>query len=238
MSSPFEFKRFSIVDDACAMKLGTDAVILGAWVDIPDKINIIDAGCGCGILSLMLAQRSSTAKITAIDIDREACSNARINFEASPFAGRISLVCDDILKSFPNQASPKLIISNPPFFTEEIHSPDKMRALARHGEGFNIRKLIELSAAVMNEDDSLAFISTAEAEDDIEYQLSLNRLTPVHKTTVVSREGKKPFRILWQAEVDSKTRKLRKDTLLIRDKSNCYTIDYINLTSPFYLHLK
>lgn len=245
----FEFKRFAVYDDRCAMKVGTDAVILGSWVDVTasfwkdrqvfNNLNIIDAGCGSAILSLMMAQRSPYANIIAVDIDREACKDAEKNVGASPWSDRIKIVCADISEQTPEMDSPKLIISNPPYFKEPLQSPDALRAQARHGNGFDVRTLIELSVPhLIYPCDSLAFISPAERESEIDFILSVNRLIPVRKTSVYSNPRKAPIRILWQVAKDLPSKYLiTNDTLLIRDTNNDYTEQYVALTSQFYLHL-
>lgn len=102
MANPyFQFKKFTIRHDKCAMKVGTDAVLLGAWADTASCKNILDIGTGTGIIALMLAQRSC-ADIDAIDIDKEACIQAEENVAASPFAGRIKVIpasCADFARS-------------------------------------------------------------------------------------------------------------------------------------------
>lgn len=233
----FDFKQFSLYDTHCAMKIGTDAVLLGSWVSIPLKAEILDAGCGSGILALMAAQRSPTSRIIAIDIDPAACDDARRNVAASPWQERIEVRCCDLTEGLPPLGSPRLILSNPPFFHEELRSGDRARALARHGEGFDVRMLIELCYnRLTSACDSVAFISPADREGEIEFLLELKRLSVYRKTHVYSREGKAPYRILWQAGCDAALRP-QKDVLTIRDKDNNYTSDYIQLTSEFYEHL-
>ena len=122
MANPyFQFKKFTIRHDKCAMKVGTDAVLLGAWADTASCKNILDIGTGTGIIALMLAQRSC-ADIDAIDIDKEACVQAEENVAASPFAGRIKVIpasCADFARSMA-QKKYDLIVSNPPYFNVRI----------------------------------------------------------------------------------------------------------------------
>lgn len=234
----FTFKQFEIDDSACAMKVGTDGVLLGSWTHVEEACNIVDAGCGSGLISLMMAQRSVRARIFAVDIDPAAVLCSQFNVDASPWSYRIEVIQNDITKSFPEAAfSPLLIISNPPFFNEPLKSPDGGRALARHGESFGIGTLIELaSRRLKSNEDSLAFISPANRRDEIEWLLSCARLTPKHVTTVYSKEGKDALRILWQVIpekfVDGPC---KTDTLCIRNLNNEYSAEYQNLTSPFYL---
>lgn len=234
----FKFKQFEVDDSACAMKVGTDGVLLGCWTDIEEACNIVDAGCGSGLISLMMAQRSDRSRIFAVDIDQSAVRSCQFNVDASPWSSRIEVIQNDITESFPEAAySPLLIISNPPFFNEPLKSPDGGRALARHGESFGINSLIELAShRLQGNSDSLAFISPANRRDEIEWLLSCARLMPKHVTTVYSKEGKNALRILWQVIpekfVDGPC---MTDTLCIRNRDNEYSVEYQQLTSPFYL---
>ncbi|MDR1381793.1 MAG: methyltransferase, partial [Tannerella sp.] len=126
----FQFRQFSVRHDRCAMKVGTDGVLLGAWVSVGDgTLSVLDIGTGTGLIAMMIAQRNAAAAVDAIDIDREACEQASENIENSPFKGRISV----IHQSFPEYATAKkygLIVSNPPFFARSLKSPDGKRNMA------------------------------------------------------------------------------------------------------------
>lgn len=218
------------------MKVGTDGVLLGCWTHIPASgfATIIDAGCGCGLLALMMAQRTCCANITGIDIDPGAVADARDNVAASPWNSRVEILGGDILGWHPEAPHPLLIISNPPFFTETLRSPDGERALARHGDTFGVRELIDWSAGLMTEvNDRLAFIAPADRDAEIEYHLAIARLNPLRRCSVSSREGRKPIRTLWEA--GTAPLPCRKSHLDIRDISNTLTPGYIALTSDFYL---
>ena len=218
------------------MKVGTDGVLLGCWTHIPASgfASIIDAGCGCGLLALMMAQRTSWANITGIDIDPGAVADAHDNVAASPWSGRVKILEGDVLGCKPEVAHPLLIISNPPFFTETLRSPDGERALARHGDTFGVRELIEWSAGLMTEDDDrLAFIAPADRDAEIDYHLAIARLNPLRRCSVSSRKGRKPIRTLW--ETGRVPVPCIKSHLDIRDSSNTLTPEYLALTSAFYL---
>ncbi len=233
----FDFKQFTVDDSQCAMKVGTDAVILGCWVSIPEDAQILDAGCGCGILALMMAQRSAKSKILAVDIDEKACEDARNNVANSPWIDRVEVVCADLTTRTPALESPKLIISNPPFFKETLRSSDRSRALARHGESFDVLKLIDLCEPYLSSaSDSVAFIAPAERDEEIEFYLSLKKLDVNRKMYVKSKEGRPPYRILWQVgrQLSSPTEIAE---LVIRNSDGMYTSQYVDLTSEFYTHL-
>ncbi len=218
------------------MKVGTDGVLLGCWTHIPASgfATIIDAGCGCGLLALMMAQRTSWANITGVDIDPGAVADAHDNVASSPWSDRVKILEGDVLGCKPEVVHPLLIISNPPFFTETLRSPDGERALARHGDTFGVRDLIEWSAGLMTEDDDrLAFIAPADRDAEIDYHLAIARLNPLRRCSVSSREGRKPIRTLW--ETGRAPLPCIKSQLDIRDTTNTLTQEYIALTSAFYL---
>lgn len=137
MGEGFSFKQFSIRQDRCGMKVGTDGVLLGAWATGGD--NILDIGTGTGLIALMMAQRFAHARVTAIDIDTGACRQARENADESPFKERIEIK-NHSLQLFTSGhvesgAKPfDAIVCNPPFFTSELKSPSAQRSLARHAD--------------------------------------------------------------------------------------------------------
>ena len=233
----FNFEQFSVDDSHCGMKIGTDAVLLGAWADVSFAREIVDVGCGSGVIALMMAQRNNNGRVLAVDVNHDACLDAIANTEKSPWADRVEVIEADITKSFPSVSHPLLIVSNPPFFNEKLRSPDAGRALARHGDEFTVKELIEISAANMTElSDSLAFIAPTSRTDEIDFLLSLNRLSPRRVCTVYSREGKASIRTLWQVGLDgADAPRMKKEELYIRNSDNSFTRAYIDLTSEFYL---
>ena len=233
----FHFKQFSVDDSRCGMKIGTDAVLLGAWTATEHARTIVDAGCGSGVISLMMAQRSRAEKIIAVDISHEACLDATDNAFRSPWSERVEVVENDVTQFFPVVSHPLLIISNPPFFNEQLHSPDADRALARHGNDFTVTELIAIADRNINHpDDSLAFIAPTGRTDEIEFQLSLHRLTVGRICKVFSREGKESIRTLWQVWRESPSApSLHRGSLYIRDSDNQFSEAYRKLTTDFYL---
>lgn len=233
----FHFKQFSIDDSRCGMKIGTDAVLLGSWVEIGTARSIIDAGCGSGVISLMIAQRTDATRIVAVDISHDACLDAVDNISASPWSDRVEVFENDITRFFPEVSHPILMVSNPPFFSEHLHSPDANRALARHGDDFTVMELIEIADRhFTHPEDSLAFIAPTGRTDEIEFQLSLHRLSAGRICKVFSREGKESIRTLWQVWRESPSAPtLHREVLNIRTEDNRFSDAYRQLTSAFYL---
>lgn len=244
----FHFKRFSVDDSGSAMKIGTDGVLLGAWARADGASAIVDVGSGTGLIALMMAQRYEDVPVVGIDVDASACEDAVANVNASPWSGRIDIVNDDILdfdiNTYHTHSSnavghPLCIVSNPPFFTETLRSPDASRALARHGDGLGVGSLIAWAARMMTvAGDRLSFIAPVGHDDDIQYQLSLHRLAPVRMTDVVTREGRAPMRRLYEvARETDVSESCECDVLVIRRADGSYSQSYIDLTGQFYIKM-
>lgn len=131
-NSHFNFKQFSVQQDLCSMKVGTDGVLLGAWTNTDNASRILDIGTGTGLISLMLAQRSK-ATIFAVDAEENACNQATINFDASPWKERLCIVHSKIQDYQPGEKF-DLIVSNPPYFTGYYSSDDLSRDIARSAD--------------------------------------------------------------------------------------------------------
>lgn len=228
----FHFKRFSVDDHGCGMKICTDSVLLGAWADCADTTSIADLGAGSGLLSLMLAQRCPGATVTAIEIDRDACQAARANFIASPWAGRLSVVCADV--NTLDMVHADLIVCNPPYFSSALHSPDAKRALARHADTLGPLSALEIASRRLAPGGSIAIVTPAEAEPELTYRAMKLRLAPMRLCRVSTVIGKRPARLLSQwSRTDCAT---ERTTLAIRTPDGDYTDGYRALTHDFYLN--
>ena len=141
-NSFFSFKKFTIHHDRCAMKVGTDGVLLGAWTDVAHSKHLLDIGSGTGLVALMLAQRC-TGEITGIEIDKEAVEQSRENVAASPWKERIEILWQDVRQYTPNDLY-DTIVSNPPYFVDSLKCPDGQRNTARHSDTLDADQLIYL----------------------------------------------------------------------------------------------
>lgn len=225
----FDFKQFSVSDEHCGMKVGTDSVLLGAWASLPTgPVRILDLGAGSGLLSLMAAQRCPQARITAVEIDPEACADARANADASPFGPRIEVVCADAMVFQPTR-QPDAIICNPPYFDSALVSPDARRAAARHGKSFDAVGALRFASAHLDADGTLAMVTPADGWQHLVFEAEMLRLRLRRICRVATRAGKPATRILWQfsrldgPQVDS--------DLLIGSP------EYLALVKDFYLKL-
>jgi tRNA1Val (adenine37-N6)-methyltransferase len=230
----FTFKQFTVDDSHCGMKIGTDGVLVGAWTEIGDATDIIDAGAGSGLLALMLAQRSSShTRITAVEVDSDAAGDARANIEASPWANRVDVVETDIITYRPPIA-PDLIVSNPPFFSETLKSPSAERALARHGDTFNPYTLIDWAAQVLSDNGRLVFISTATDAADVLFHAELWHLKLRRECRVRSLAGKPHSRVLREfSRIDGPC---EVSEIVLREGTG-FSEQYRNLTADYYLRL-
>lgn len=233
----FRFKKFAINQDKCAMKVGTDAVLLGAWVQINQEKNILDIGTGSGVIAIMLAQKSQAA-IDAIDIQEESFIQAQQNSASCPWNKRISVFHSSI-QNFVKQRLRRydLIVSNPPYFFEASKPSEAARSTARHMD--NALSPIELisgtkdllqvngkACIILPYTEGLHFIDLAEK----------NHLYCTKLLEVKTKSNKPIKRLLMQFEFKQRPRQV--DTLIILDEDLRYTENYINLTREFYLGLK
>lgn len=155
----FRFKQFTVYHDLCAMKVGIDGVLLGAWAPVPfDASAVLDIGTGCGVIALMIAQRSH-AVIDAIDIDQGAYDQARINRDASPWANRLNIHLASLSEYSDNcKRQYDLIVSNPPYFNGSMKAPERARNVARHTDTLNHESLIIISSQLIKKTGSICLI--------------------------------------------------------------------------------
>jgi tRNA1Val (adenine37-N6)-methyltransferase len=149
----FRFQQFTIHQDRCAMKVGTDGVLLGAWASGGRRM--LDVGTGTGVIALMLAQRYPEACVDAIDIDADAAAQAARNAGLSPFADRVQVDCRRVQD---HQGCYDAIVSNPPYFIDSLQAPDRQRSLARHADTLSYRDLMEAAWRLLADDGQLSVV--------------------------------------------------------------------------------
>jgi tRNA1Val (adenine37-N6)-methyltransferase len=234
-TSPFKFKKFIIQHDKCSMKVGTDAVLLGAWVNVDGIKNILEVGAGSGVISLMLAQRTGTdTKIEAIEIEKGDAQQAKENVERSPWPEKVTTYH----QAFQTFTSPKLydlIISNPPYFNNSQLPPSDKRSQARHTGSLSYTELISLAIKLLNPLGKLAVVLPFE-EGKIFQSLALEcNLHPSRQLKFHSREGKPQER--WLFEFAFGPTELSTEKLILHAVGEEWTEDYKMLTRDFYLKL-
>jgi len=230
----FAFKQFTVRHDRCAMKVGTDGVLLGAWTDLSHSRRILDIGTGTGLIALMLAQRCMDARITAIDLDSAAVEQAQENIQASPWKDRIEALQQDICTYHPNGTF-DTIVSNPPYFIDSLKCPDGQRSTARHTDTLDADRLIGKVSELLSPDGSFSIILPAEQTEDLIRVADEKRLYPSRQTRVITRPGLSPKRILMEFRKISTV--FQPDELVIELERHVYSEEYIALTKEFYLKM-
>jgi tRNA1Val (adenine37-N6)-methyltransferase len=233
MNSCFRFKQFSVYHDKCAMKVGTDGVLLGAWADCSTAKRLLDVGTGSGLIALMLAQRSH-ASIDAIDLDENAYLQAKLNFEQAPFRDRLTVYLSS-LQDFTSELKYDRIVCNPPYFSHSLQSPDKSRTCARHNDTLSLDELVQCSRTLLSEEGKLSLILPFAVLASADRLASEQGLFPTRKTCVRPLQDKPPKRILLEYSTDRQT--LEESDMYIEKARHVYSEEYRALTQDFYLAL-
>ena len=191
--SSFRFKQFEICQDRCAMKVGTDGVLVGAWARGGSRI--LDVGSGTGLISLMMAQRFPHAQVVGIDMDEEACLQARENVASSPFANRVTIV-HSRLQDFLPKGKFDAIVSNPPFFVNSLKNPDNKRSMARHADTLPFREMWQGVKRLLSEEGMFSVILPVEVEERFASEGCMSGFYLICRCAVKTVERKAPKRVL------------------------------------------
>jgi tRNA1Val (adenine37-N6)-methyltransferase len=231
----FRFKQFSIEDSQCAMKVGTDAVLLGAWVNVKGVKRVLDVGTGCGIIALMLAQRTEeNVNIEGIEIEEQGAKQADENLLETRWCNRV-LFHNYSLQTFRSPFKYDLIVSNPPYFNNSQLPPKAHRAKARHTDSLSYPELLHHSirflktkgrlAVILPFEEGKLFVSLAK-----EVGLYLNR-----QLAFYSRKEKPQER--WLMEFSFEPAPTKKEKLTLHSEGETWSEDYKRLTKDFYLKI-
>ncbi len=230
---PFHFKHFSLYHHRATMKVGTDAVLLGRWVEVKPTDACLDIGTGCGILPLMLMQKG-VDRVDAIDLDEASINEATENFQASQWRDHLQAICADVKAFQPNHRY-DLIVSNPPFFINSFKCDADRKNQARHTDiSLTFTDLCESVARLLNPDgrfavvlpvtESVAFLKAAEGVG-----LHLHKVMDI-----VPVEGKEPNRVNLELGFDE-TENIVKEEFIIRQLNGCFTSQYNEFLKDYYL---
>lgn len=228
----FRFKQFQVEHDRSSMKVGTDGVLLGSWCDVSHASRVLDVGTGCGLIALMVAQRNSISIVDAIDIDVASVSQTAENFKKSPWAERLNAINADYC-TFECTNKYDLIVSNPPFFTNGVLSPNEVRRNARHTQSLTFEQLIVKSKSILTDAGILSIVTPVDVYKDILDICVANDLyiSKICKVYPVSNLPVK--RLLWNI-VMTPTKTICNDLVIEASPGN-YSDDFINLCRDFYL---
>ena len=230
----FEFKRFKVDDSRCAMKVGVDSVLLGAWLDVSRARWLLDAGCGSGILALMAAQKLSDAgvsdfKIDAVDIEAGAVADSAANFAASPWSAHLR-ARQVSLQDYADMAAPcsyDHIFSNPPYYDESPGSASAERDMARNTDTLGRTDLLFAASKMLAPDGRLSLILPFDQGKKMILEATCAGWSLRRQWFVKTKESALPKRLLLELSPDAGS--LETETLVIGDER------YRDLTSGFYL---
>ena len=192
----FQFKQFTIRQERCAMKVGTDGTLLGAWASAPEKpCRILDIGTGTGLIALMMAQRFHESHVTGIDIDADAVNQAKENVQASPFADRVTIrqadvnIIDDTEKFYS-------IVCNPPFFDNSLTCPDEQRTGARHTVSLSYQQLTEAAYRLLENEGRFSVIIPSDYRSRMESEALLRGFFISRVCSIQTTPSKPPKRYM------------------------------------------
>jgi tRNA1Val (adenine37-N6)-methyltransferase len=218
----FQFKQFTVEQELCAMKVGTDGVLLGAWAKGGQRI--LDAGTGTGVIAMMLAQRYPGARVTAIDIDEGAVRQAQQNVTESPFAAQVTVLQETLQE---HQGEYDAIVSNPPFFIDSLAAPDEQRNMARHTATLTYAELMQAAYRLLSDEGELSVVVPFDYRQRMEDEAIFVGFFPSRVCAVKTTERKPAKRYLLAFRKHPCP--CEKEQLTIGSE------DYQALTSAFYL---
>lgn len=243
MSTGFRCKQFYVDHRDCAMKVSTDALLLGAWTQLPATGAVLDIGTGSGILALMLAQRSQQHAdfiIDAIELDAAAAEVARLNFRQSAWSAQLRLIKGDILTypasaDHPSDRRYSLIVSNPPYFVDGLKAADPKRTLARHTDSLSYADLLTVAARLLTEDGLFSVVLPANTAQQLMALAQPSGWAIQRQLWVQSKEGKPPLRCLLTLKRSEALLVSQPEYLVIHAADGQYSAEYRILLRDFYL---
>ncbi len=236
MPNPFfHFKQFSIYQDRCAMKVGTDAVVLGALADHLNPGSILDIGVGTGVLALMMAQRFPNSQINGVEIDKEAFTQAVENIRESPWGNSIS-ICNQSFQEYHKNTEElyDMIVTNPPYFKDHLTSKDAQRNLALHNGGLSFGDLTKGVKSILQPKGVLWVILPPFQMRELEKTAAFFNLHPKLKIELRDSPGKKVIR-----EINCFSfgiQKLDSQELVMKEEDGSHSASFRNNLKQFLLH--
>lgn len=230
----FEFKKFTIHQDRCAMKVGTDGTLLGAWASAPAQSRyILDIGTGTGLIALMMAQRYPEAQIVGIDIDDAAVAQATENVATSPFTERISILKQDVTTYKPEMLF-DAIVSNPPYFVDSLTCPDEQRSIARHAVTLTFEALIKSAYRLLKTEGTFSVVIPTEMRSKLEAYARLEGFF-ISKVYCIKTTPKKPSKRQLIEFTKNPVNELFTCEGILETSPNTRSDWYKELTNDFYI---
>lgn len=231
MGKDFQFKQFTVSQDHCAMKVGTDGVLLGAWAH--GDARILDIGTGTGLIALMMAQRFPEASIDAIEIDHDAATQAKENVARSPFTERIHVI-ETSLQQFEPATHYNIIVTNPPFFSHSLKSPDDSRRLARQTDSLPFSAIFTFAVQYLTPNGELSAIIPTDYLEEFSQEAFMHGMFLCRQYAVRTVERKPAKRSLVAFSL-TRPKVFDKQEVVLMDKENERSAWYSKLTKEFYL---
>ena len=234
-NSFFSFKQFTVHQDKCAMKVGIDGVLLGAWASVENCQNILDIGTGTGLIALMLAQRS-TASIIGIDIEKDAAVQATENVKTSPWKERIRIL-EQSFQDFAETTNQQfdLIVSNPPYFNNSLKAPLENRSIARHTDSLSHKELIENALKIMQPNGRICLILPVNEGSNCMQFAESQGLFCSKKVNVFPKRNGELKRLLLELKVGMAETEVSE--LVIEESRHQYSPEFQELAKDYYLKL-
>ena len=231
---PFHFKQFSLKHHQSTMKTGTDAILLGVWTDVSNTKEILDVGSGSGIISLFMAARSQ-AKITAIENDIASVDESKNNFALSDFTKRMKVIASDF-NDYTTNIKFDLIVSNPPFFTNDLQSESERKTNARHTKSLSFKQLCTNVSILMKQNARFCVVLPYSQNKVFKNIALAQGLYPSKELIIFPRRGAEPNRINIEFRKQSKETP-EKEYFVLREENNNFTHQYRELLGEFYLSI-
>lgn len=231
---PFFFKRFALFHHRSTMKIGTDAILLGRWVEVNDDDEVLDIGTGCGLLSLMLAQKG-IKNADAVEIDKDSYEEAAQNFSNSAWKSRLFAINDDV-KHYAECCAKKydLIVSNPPFFFGDNIPEKEKKGLARHTNTLSYNDLLISVKKLLKPNGRFALVLPARESLTFLKDAGNQGFFLEKEMKIVPIEGKEPNRINMQLVVNQ-VDKVKSETFVLRHPDHSFTKEYKEFLKDYYL---
>ena len=230
----FQFKKFKIVQDRCAMKVGTDGCLLGGWFDCSQSRNILDVGSGSGLIAIMAAQRCN-ATVTGVEIDSDAAIQAIENVNNSPWSDRIRIINEDLL-SYTTAERFDTIVSNPPYFVNSLKCDNDARTTARHSDTLSNNDFFRKCKELLTEEGKISIIIPSDISTDWQEVAKSNGFHTSRITHIKTTPDKMAKRVLIEFST-CKPQEMFEETLILEKKRGVYSDEAQNILKDFYLKL-
>ena len=232
----FHFKEFIIHHDKCAMKVSTDAVLLGSWVKAENASSVLDIGTGSGVIALMIAQKCN-AHIDAIDVDENAFQQAHENFMISPWNNRLKSKHRSLQEfSIEHPSLYDLIVTNPPYFHHASRPFTESRLNARHGDLLTFDELLNGVKKLLKPDGRFFVILPCKEGMEFLDKAQRKELFCNHILRIKTKADKNEKRLIMEFSFNFKG--ISEEEIIIQEEDGSFTQEYIDLTRDYYLQLK